>query len=77
MPFLLISPFARTDYVSNTTADQSSILAFIEDNWLGGQRISSTSYDNLAGSVSDMFSWDHPNSGPFLLNPATGEVAGH
>ena len=75
MPFLLISPYAKTDYVSNTTADQSSILAFIEDNWLGGQRISSSSYDNLAGSLNDMFSWDHPNFGPFLLNAATGEVA--
>jgi phospholipase C len=77
MPFLLVSPYARTDYVSNTTADQSSILAFIEDNWLGGRRISSTSYDNLAGSLNDMFRWDHPDFGPFLLDPGTGEATGH
>jgi phospholipase C len=75
MPFLLISPYARTDYVSNTTADQTSILAFIEDNWLGGQRISNSSYDNLAGPLTDMFSWDHPNFVPYLLDPATGEPA--
>jgi phospholipase C len=58
-------------------ADQSSTLAFIEDNWLGGQRISGTSYDNLAGPLNDMFRWGHPNFGPFPLDPATGEPAGH
>jgi hypothetical protein len=62
-------------YVGNT-AGQAPILAFIEDNWLGGQRVSSTSYDNLAGLLNDMSSWDHPDFGPFVLNPATGEVAG-
>jgi phospholipase C len=30
--------------------DEQTFLVNIEDNWLGGQRISSTSYDNLAGS---------------------------
>ncbi|HUZ39116.1 MAG TPA: alkaline phosphatase family protein [Streptosporangiaceae bacterium] len=73
LPFLLISPYARSDYVGNTTADQSSILAFIEDNWLGGQRISSTSFDNLAGPLTSMFSWDHPNFDPYTLDPVTGE----
>ncbi len=69
MPFLLISPYAKTNYVSNTTADQSSILAFIEDNWLGGQRVSSTSFDNVAGPLTDMFGWNHPNTGTLILDP--------
>ena len=73
LPFLVISPYARTNYVSSTIADQTSILAFIEDNWLGGQRIAGTSFDNLAGSLNDMFSWDHPSFAPYLLDPATGE----
>jgi phospholipase C len=73
LPFLLISPFAKSNYVGGTLTDQTSILAFIEDNWLGGQRIDSSSFDNLAGSLDNMFSWDHPNFAPFLLNPATGE----
>ena len=38
LPLLLISPYAKTDYVGGTIADQTSVLAFIEDNWLGGQR---------------------------------------
>jgi len=75
LPFLLISPYARTDYVSGTTADQTSILAFIEGNWLGGERIDGSSFDNLAGSLGDMFSWSHPSFAPYLLNPATGEPA--
>jgi Phosphoesterase family len=58
-----------------TTADQTSILAFIEDNWLGGQRIDNSSFDNLAGSLNDMFSWTHPSFAPYLLDPATGEPA--
>jgi phospholipase C len=75
LPFLLISPYAKTDYVSGTTADQTSIPAFIENNWLGGQRIDGSSFDNLAGSLDNMFSWDHPSLAPYLLDPATGEPA--
>jgi phospholipase C len=73
LPLLVISPYAKTDYVSSTTADQTSVLAFIEDNWLGGQRTGTSSFDNLAGSLDDMFSWDHPSFAPYLLNPVTGE----
>jgi phospholipase C len=72
LPLLVISPFAKTDYVGNTIADQTSVLAFIEDNWLGG-RTGNSSFDNLAGSLNDMFSWDHPSFAPYLLDPATGE----
>jgi phospholipase C len=75
LPLLVISPYARTDYVSSTIADQTSVLAFIEDNWLGGQRTGTSSFDNLAGSLNDMFSWDHPSFAPYLLDPATGEPA--
>ncbi|HYB86757.1 MAG TPA: alkaline phosphatase family protein, partial [Streptosporangiaceae bacterium] len=73
LPFLLISPYAKTDYVSGSLADQTSILAFIEDNWLGGERTGPSSFDSLAGSLNDMFSWDHPSFAPYLLDPVTGE----
>ena len=33
-PFLVISPWAKQNYVDHTTTDQASILKFIEDNWL-------------------------------------------
>ena len=39
LPLLVISPYARQNYVDHSLTDQSSILRFIEDNWLDGQRI--------------------------------------
>jgi len=75
LPLLIISPCARADYVSRTITDQTSVLAFVEDNWLGGQRTGGSSFDNLAGSLDNMFSWAHPSFAPYLLDPATGEPA--
>ena len=45
--------------------DQSSVVKFIEDNWLGGQRIGHGSFDEIAGSldapggVLDFHTWPH------------------
>jgi len=39
LPLLVVSPFARANHVDHTLTDQASILRFIEDNWLDGQRI--------------------------------------
>ena len=33
LPFMVISPYAKANYVDHTITDQSSIIAFIEDNW--------------------------------------------
>ena len=75
LPFVLISPFARTNYVSSSLADQSSVLAFIENNWLHGARIGNGSMDALAGSLGDMFTFHHPVARKLLLNANGGEVA--
>jgi len=45
LPYLVISPWARTNFVDHTLTDQSSTTRFIEDNWLHGQRICATSFD--------------------------------
>jgi len=73
LPLLVISPYAKANDVSGTLTDQTSVLSFIEDNWLGGQRTGAFSFDNLAGSLDNMFSFGRPNFRPYLLNPATGE----
>ena len=52
--------------------DQTSILRFIEDNWLGGERISTISFDRIAGSLDDMFDFAAPRMRRLLLDPATG-----
>src|SRR5262249_23811560 len=38
-PLLVISPFAKRNHIDHTLTDQTSILKFIEDNWLAGDRI--------------------------------------
>jgi phospholipase C len=75
LPFLLISPYAKTNYVGRTLTDQTSILAFIENNWLGGARIGNGSFDALAGSLSNMFTFRRPTFNPMFLNTKTGELA--
>ena len=40
--------------MSHVLTDQTSILRFIEDNWLDGARISEISFDRKAGSLLDM-----------------------
>jgi phospholipase C len=74
LPFVLLSPFARTNYVSNSLTDTTSIPAFIENNWLGGARTGTSSFDNIAGSIDDMFNFSRPNNQPLLLSPSTGQV---
>lgn len=44
------------------------------DNWLAGQRISATSFDNIAGSIEDLLDFDEPNPPPLFLDPSTGEI---
>ena len=47
LPLLVISPWAKQNYIDHTLTDQTSILRFIEDNWLHGERISSSSLITL------------------------------
>ena len=73
LPLLVISPYAKRNYVDHTTTDQSSILRFIEDNWVGGQRITG-SYDSLAGTLNGMFDFKSKcDDSSFKLNDKTGE----
>jgi phospholipase C len=76
LPFLVISPFAKRNYVNHTLTDTTSVLRFIEDNWELG-RIGDQSFDALAGSILDSFDFasEHPARAVFL-DPTTGEVIG-
>ena len=70
-PLLVISPFSKTNVVDHIRTDQSSILKFVEDNWLGGRRIEG-SFDSAAGSLGNMFDFRHPRAAKLTLDPATG-----
>jgi phospholipase C len=76
LPFLVISPFTPANSVDHTLTDQSSITRFIEDNWVGGTRITG-SFDAIAGAlISDtaLFNFSAAKATPALfLDPVTGE----
>lgn len=75
LPFLVISPWAKPNYVSHARITQVSVTRFIEDNWLHGQRLGGGSFDATAGSIADLF--DFKGGGtipPLWLDPATGDV---
>ena len=48
---IAISPWAKINFVDHTVTDQSSVPHFIEDNWLGGERIGQGSFDSIRGHL--------------------------
>ncbi|GLV58505.1 phospholipase C [Dictyobacter sp. S3.2.2.5] len=75
LPLMVISPYAKQNYVDNTLTDQSSVLKFIEDNWQLG-RIGDQSFDAIAGSMTNMFDFSHHEGNgnhTLFLDPQTGE----
>ncbi|MCH6469137.1 phospholipase C [Sinomonas terrae] len=74
LPMLVISPYAKSNFVDHTQTQQSSILRFIEDNWSLG-RLGDGSFDQLAGSLGNMFNFNaEPRRDGLILNPANGQV---
>ena len=73
-PLVVISPYAKKNFVDHTETDQASILRFIEDNWHTGQ-IGDSSADATAGSVDAMFNFHHERNDKVLLNEQTGAIA--
>lgn len=72
LPLLVVSPYAKRNFVDHSITDQSSILRFIEDNWNLG-RIGGGSYDAKAGSLNNMFDFHRRAFRRVLLDPKTGE----
>jgi phospholipase C len=72
LPLVAISPWAKENYVAHSLTDQTSILRLIEDNWLGGLRVSDLSFDRIAGSLLDLFDFSGPRMRRLILDPETG-----
>jgi phospholipase C len=82
LPLLVISPWAKQNYVDHNLTDQTSVLLFIEQNWnLGfidgpaappkGQG----SFDRIAGQINGMFDFDaRPRAQTVILDPGNGLV---
>jgi phospholipase C len=72
VPFLLISPYAKKNFVDHSITDQASILRFVEDNWDLG-RLGNQSYDEVAGTLEHMLDFHHgPHPHRLFLDPSTG-----
>lgn len=73
LPLVVISPFAKQNFVDHSLTDQSSILRFIEDNWGLGQ-LGNGSFDALAGSLVNLFDFSTTTpAAKLILNPNTGQ----
>jgi phospholipase C len=72
-PLLIISPFSKRNFVDGTFTDQSSVVQFIEDNWLGSERIGDGSADDVAGTLDNMFDFGQRSDRRLFLDPSTGE----
>ena len=74
LPFLVISPWAKQNFVSNVFITQASIPQFIEDNWLNGERIGGGSFDATTGSIMDLFDFNTKKSKVLFLDPMSGTI---
>ncbi len=85
LPLLVISPFAKANYVDHNLTDQSSVLRFIEENWDLGfidgpvtPAAGQGSFDRIAGQINGMFDFDKTKkqlTAPVILDPLMGTVA--
>ncbi|HEV2673310.1 MAG TPA: alkaline phosphatase family protein [Aliidongia sp.] len=84
LPMIVVSPYAKTNYVDHTLTDQSSIIAFVEKNWGLGfidgptpPTYGSGSTDRYAGAIDGMFDFvDAPNTRQLQLDPVKGTIVG-
>jgi phospholipase C len=77
LPLLVVSPYAKSNFVDHTTTDQTSVLKFVEENWKTGT-IGNYSFDEKAGSLNSLFDFSqHAKNSTLLLDPVTGQPTKH
>ena len=77
LPMIVISPYTQQNHVSTNETNTTSVVRFIEDNWLSGERIPG-SFDATSGRLSapgGLLDFSvKPHDTPVILNPKTGAV---
>ncbi len=74
LPLIVISPYAKVNYVDHLVTDQSSVIRFIEDNWNLG-RIGNGSTDAIAGTINGLFDFDGSDrNSKLILDSTTGRM---
>jgi phospholipase C len=74
-PLLVISPWAKANFVDHTFTIQTSITRFIEDNWTLG-RVGGGSFDAIANPINNMFNFTGSiptNTNAPILSTTTGQ----
>jgi len=76
-PLLVVSPFAKRNFVDHSVTAQASTLRFIEDNWSLG-RLGNQSFDARDGTLANLFDFelsrgDREGADRLFLDPSTGE----
>ncbi|WP_297216761.1 alkaline phosphatase family protein [Thermoplasma sp.] len=66
LPMILVSPFAKEDYVSNTVMTHTSIIAFIDYNW-GIPALNK--FVSLSNIPLDMFDFSVPYKNGYVARP--------
>jgi phospholipase C len=75
LPLLVISPYAKVNFVDHSVTDQTSVIRYIEDRWLSGKRLGKGSTDKIAGSLCNMFDFTAKQPAPpIFLDRTTGQV---
>ena len=81
LPMMVISPYAKHNYVDNNLSDQASMINFVEYNW-GLPGISGSADQVLSGKdrsegipfdLAGMFRFYGRVNSPLILNPDTGQ----
>jgi phospholipase C len=72
LPLLVISPYARTNFIDHHETEQASVLKFIESNWKTA-KIGDGSFETRAGSLNPMFNFKASDNKRVILNQ-TGTV---
>jgi len=89
VPSIIISPYAKKGYIDHQTLSDDAYLKFIEDDFLGGARISSATdgrpdprpdvreNESILGNIADDFDFNQTPSAPMILpvNPAPGPAS--
>jgi len=84
LPLLVISPYANSNFVDHSLTDQTSVIAFIEQNWNLGyidgptapSPIVNASFDRFAGPLTNMLNFTSPPSVSPLFLSCTGQPVG-
>jgi phospholipase C len=79
VPGLVISPYAKTNFIDHQTLSHDSYLKFIEDDFLEGARLNPLTdgrpderpdvREEKAGELADDFEFEQPPRPPMLLSP--------